>query len=49
MAHVSFALLEAHRNGATLDQLSVTLGLTREFIEERIEAARLCLLALERF
>jgi hypothetical protein len=47
MAHVSFALLEAHRDGATVEQLSLSLGLTIEFVQNRIEAARLCLLALE--
>ena len=36
MAHISFALLEAHRDGATVDELCERLGLTREFVQERL-------------
>lgn len=46
MAHLSFALLEAHRRGASLNQLADTLELPVEFVSERVEAARLCSLLL---
>jgi hypothetical protein len=44
MAHISFALFEAHRQGTSLSVLSEKLKLPVEFIQERIEAARLCFL-----
>ncbi|HUS05414.1 MAG TPA: hypothetical protein VMZ52_03915 [Bryobacteraceae bacterium] len=43
MAQVGFALLAAHENGASLDILAERLVLPVEWIQERIEAARLCL------
>jgi hypothetical protein len=42
MAHISFALYQAHRAGVSLDCMSETLGLPAEFVRERMEAARLC-------
>ena len=47
MARISFALYEAHRQGTSLSSLSEKLKLPVEFIQERIEAARLCFLLLE--
>lgn len=44
MAQLSFALFAAHENGATIDNLSEALMLPADFVRERIEAARLCLL-----
>lgn len=43
MAHLGFALLAAHENGVSCDVLAERLALPVEWIEERIEAARLCL------
>jgi hypothetical protein len=43
MAQLSFALYEAWLNGASPDVLADRLGLPVEWVEERIEAARLCL------
>jgi hypothetical protein len=48
MAAVSFALYEAFRRGASIDALADRLGLTAAFVTERIEAARLCMLLLDR-
>ena len=48
MAAVSFALYEAFRQGASVDALAERLGLTSAFVSERIEAARLCMLLLDR-
>ena len=47
MARISFALYEAHRQGTSLSSLSEKLKLPVDFIQERIEAARLCFLLLE--
>ena len=47
MASISFALYEAHRQGTSLSSLAETLKLRLEFIQERIEAARLCFILLE--
>jgi hypothetical protein len=47
MAHLSVALYEAHRTGASIDELAQSLSLPPSFVEERIEAARLCLLLPE--
>jgi hypothetical protein len=47
MAHISFALYEAYRQGTSLSTLSETLELPLEFIQERIEAARLCFLLVD--
>lgn len=44
MARLSFALYEAHRQGASLDALSLALDLPIQFVSDRVEAARLCLL-----
>lgn len=44
MAQLSFALYEAHQGGVSFDLLAARLDLPVEFIEERVEAARLCLL-----
>lgn len=44
MAHISFALYEANRSGASVEALASRLNLTAEFVRERIEAARLCLM-----
>jgi hypothetical protein len=44
MAQISFALYEAFQRGASLQNLSDRLSLPIDFIEERIEAARMCLL-----
>jgi DNA-binding Lrp family transcriptional regulator len=44
MSQISFALLEALENGASVAVLADRLRLSEEFVQERIEAARLCLL-----
>lgn len=44
MARLSFALYEAWLNGASPDALADRLGLPVEWVMERIEAARLCLI-----
>lgn len=44
MTNLSFALLEAAMNGATAAELAERLQLPEQWVEERIEAARLCLL-----
>jgi hypothetical protein len=44
MAQISFALLEANTAGASAEVLASRLNLTAEFVAERIEAARLCLM-----
>ena len=43
MAHISFALFEANQAGASIEMLASRLNLTTDFVSERIEAARLCL------
>jgi len=43
MADISFALLEAFERGAPADQIARRIDLPQEWVEERIEAARLCL------
>ena len=43
MAQISFALLQAHIDGVSIDEIAARLELTEEFVQERIEAARLCL------
>jgi hypothetical protein len=47
MARISFALFQAHINGASIDEIAARLELTEEFVEERIQAARLCLVITE--
>ena len=48
MGRLGFALLAAHENGATLEELADRLNLPAEWIGERIEAARLCVLPRRR-
>jgi hypothetical protein len=43
MSQISFALLEAHCNGASIETLALVLDLPLRFVAERIEAARLCM------
>jgi hypothetical protein len=43
LAELSFALYEAAERGASLEALAHRLQLTVEFVTERAEAARLCL------
>ena len=43
MSQISFALFEANAAGASVEVLASRLNLTPEFVAERIEAARLCL------
>jgi hypothetical protein len=45
MARLSFALYAAWLNGVSPDTLADRLGLPAEWIAERIEAARLCLVS----
>jgi hypothetical protein len=47
MARLSFALYEAWLNGASPDALADRLGLPIEWVTERIEAARLCLVCAQ--
>lgn len=44
MAKLSFALLEAYKNGASFEALAERLGLPLRFVIERVEAARLCVI-----
>ena len=43
MADISYALLAAFERGASIDQLADRLELPTEWVQERIEAAGLCL------
>jgi len=43
MADISFALLDAFERGAPADQIARRIDLPQDWVEERIEAARLCL------
>jgi hypothetical protein len=45
MSQLGFALFAAHENGATVEEIAAKLDLPADWIEERIEAARLCLRA----
>ena len=45
VAHVSFALYMAYCGGTTIQEMAARLALPTQFIEERIEAARLCVMA----
>ena len=45
VAHVSFALYMAYCGGTSIQEMAARLALPTQFIEERIEAARLCLMA----
>ena len=42
MSEISFALLAAYEDGATVEDLADTLNLPTEWVRERIEAAVLC-------
>jgi hypothetical protein len=44
MAKLSFALYQAHANGFSVECLSERLSLPAEFVAERIETARLCII-----
>lgn len=44
MAQLSFALLEAQNLGASISDIATRLALPEQWVSERIEAARLCLL-----
>ena len=44
MARLSFALLAAHLGGVSVETLAARLELPPDWVAERIEAARLCLL-----
>jgi hypothetical protein len=44
MAHISFALLQASMGGASIAEIADRLQLPEPWVQERIEAARLCLL-----
>ena len=41
--YLPFRLYAENKNGAPIQQLAKTLGLTPAWIEERIEAARVCI------
>jgi hypothetical protein len=43
MAQLSFALYEAHLRGSSVELLAGILNLPDDFVAQRIEAARLCL------
>jgi DNA-directed RNA polymerase specialized sigma24 family protein len=43
MADVSFALFEVFERGFSIDEIADRLSLPAEWVRERIEAARLCL------
>jgi hypothetical protein len=45
VGHVSFALYMAYSSGTSIQEMAARLALPTEFIEERIEAARLCVMA----
>ena len=45
MSNLSFALLEAREGGATVTEIADRLQLPECWVEERIEAARLCVMA----
>ena len=43
MAHISFALFQASLGGASVSEIADRLQLPEYWVQERIEAARLCL------
>jgi len=43
MTDISFALLDAYQKGAPIEHIARQINLPAEWVEERIEAARLCL------
>ena len=42
MAQIGFALLAAYEGGIAMSELASRLDLPEDWVEERIEAARLC-------
>jgi hypothetical protein len=44
MSHISFAMLQANNAGASISVIANRLQLPESWVEERIEAARLCLI-----
>jgi hypothetical protein len=46
--YLPFRLYSDHRQGVSIDQLAGSLGLPVPWIQERIEAARLCIEKQER-
>ncbi len=47
MAHLSFALLAANVGGVSVAEIADRLELPEQFVQERIEAARLCLVGCD--
>ena len=47
MSHISFALLQATESGASIGDIATRLQLPELWVQERIEAARLCLLVAD--
>jgi hypothetical protein len=47
MAQLSFALLQASASGASIRDIAERLQLPECWVEERIEAARLCMLVTD--
>ena len=45
VAHISFALYMASCRGVSFAEIAARLALPIEFVEERVEAARLCVMA----
>ena len=45
MAHLSFALYMAYCRGISFAEIAARLALPIDFVEERVEAARLCIMA----
>ena len=41
--YLPFRLYSEHKNGVSVQQLAHTLGLSPSWIEERIDAARVCI------
>jgi hypothetical protein len=41
--YLPFRLHAEHKNGVSVQQLASTLGLSAAWVEERIEAARVCI------
>jgi hypothetical protein len=46
MARLSFGLYEAHSAGRTIEDIAGSLGLPEQWVADRIEAARLCLMLI---
>ena len=45
MAYLSFALYMAYCHGISFAEIAARLALPIDFVEERVEAARLCIMA----